>query len=1104
MHASTLAIGRGTKHCVLVTLAMMMIAAASVLMPAHASAATTLGPSPNTITAEATSAAVAVEFDIEVNSVTDLTGWEFYLHNPAAGPTVANVTAGAWWNTAPEQFYPQAHDPGDTNFPTGGYAVLGYTSDGSGKTGNGALAHVTVSYGGAAPGSYVFTIDHQELVDTAYTVIPTAVTSFTLVIEAAQAPQPDSPVLAIAGKTTSSIAMQCSECTDRTAPVRYQFNRGTPSPGTTFRDWSETRSTEETGLTANSQHTYRARAKDSTAEENTTGWSPDVTAYTLPVAPSVSCDRAAPGQYPVDTLFTFTNDAGWGEGALDHCHYLWSKQATHTFTGTEPAWSAATLPLTADSSGNWYLHVMSHNPDHDSGGTQTHGPYNVGDLPNPPSDFAHSANTLDSITWSWADNSDNETGFRIDPPVGNAPANETTWTETSLASNTAYTRHVTAYNIYGDSAPSNGHTAYTSIEQPSGITFGTVTTSAIQARAANTPSNLASGASGLIVRNTTHATDSGWKQDNDFWNSTGLTANKAYALNAEARNGDGDLTGPCADATKWTLPVAPDVACDRSVAGHHPTGTVFTFTNSAGWGEGALDHCHYVWSKLATHTFTGTETAWGAAALPLAADSAGDWYLHVMSHNGEHASGGSLVLGPYDVGDLPAAPSNFTHTGNTLDSITWSWADNSDNETGFRIDPPAGIAAADATTWTETSLAVNTAYTRHVTAYNIYGDSAPSNGHTAYTSIETPTGVSFGAVANVSIELNASGTLSNLASGASGVFFDETGGSNAGINQWMQAAADTATGLTPNTQYTFQVKARNGDGDETPYSPTSQKHTLASQPGDEDLSNITSQSIQANWNAGAPVNPEGTLYLVECYAGDGFGGTKIAESGWTPTLAHLFGDLDPNAQYSFRVKAKNGEDVETAWTLLGSPYTLPNSPGALTIDMQVKIGAVLNLTAPGCRSLTLISIGLNGNPDDTLIAIKAASNWLRFVPDGNGHTDAYPDGPAEEWHTAAEWAGKRIRGLTPDTAYIFQAKAKNATDHETELVGVGTYSTNKDGDVLRDGTTSVLDLLHVRGAVLTGGQIGVHYSWATDINDDEYRRTDISDIAAVRVIILNP
>ena len=292
--------------------------------------------------------------------------------------------------------------------------------------------------------------------------------------------------------------------------------------------------------------------------------------------------------------------------------------------------------------------------------------------------------------------------------------------------------------------------------------------------------------------------------------------------------------------------------------------------------------------------------------------------------------------------------------------------------------------------------------------------------------------------------------------------------------------------------------------DETAFSATNATYTLASEPGAAALSDIGTSSIKANWTAGTPANPGGTQYLVECWQGATCAApsTYVDSSGWVASLDNLFSGLTPNTQYSFQVKAKNGNDVETAFTPLGTVYTLANTPGTLTIDMDVYP----KLTGPGCHSLTLESIDLNSNPPDTLIAIKVQSNgWLKFVGVG-AFTDIYTDGVAEEWHTAADWAGKRIRGLDTNTVYTFEAKAKNddTPAQETALTVVAAESTNKDGDVNRDSIINVLDLILARGAVFTGGQIGQDYSWCTDVDDLSTRRTDVGDMAYIRSIILNP
>jgi hypothetical protein len=48
------------------------------------------------------------------------------------------------------------------------------------------------------------------------------------------------------------------------------------------------------------------------------------------------------------------------------------------------------------------------------------------------------------------------------------------------------------------------------------------------------------------------------------------------------------------------------VSCNRDINTPYPPGTVFTFTNLAGWGEGGVDHYHYIFNNDSMSTLTCT------------------------------------------------------------------------------------------------------------------------------------------------------------------------------------------------------------------------------------------------------------------------------------------------------------------------------------------------------------------------------------------------------------------------------------------------------------------------------------------------------------------
>jgi hypothetical protein len=273
-------------------------------------------------------------------------------------------------------------------------------------------------------------------------------------------------------------------------------------------------------------------------------------------------------------------------------------------------------------------------------------------VPAAPSGLGHCDNTVSSITWTWNDTSDNEAGFQGEDEVGvpqwNVSAGSITFREQGLAANSPYSRHLHAYNVSGKSDPSASVTAYTSIEASSGVetcASGAVTQKSIPVRSINTPSNLAAGSSGLLVRNKTNGTDSGWKKDNDCWTSDNLVPNKLYQFTVQTRNAQGDLTPESWAAGVWTLPAKPDATGAWQTA--CPTWSI-AFMNTAGFGAGGVDHYHYVWDQNSTYQFNGNEpTVWRGGLLEVTGSNGGRWYLHLLSHNGHELTGGTLDLGPY-------------------------------------------------------------------------------------------------------------------------------------------------------------------------------------------------------------------------------------------------------------------------------------------------------------------------------------------------------------------------------------------------------------------------------------------------------------------------
>ena len=107
----------------------------------------------------------------------------------------------------------------------------------------------------------------------------------------------------------------------------------------------------------------------------------------------------------------------------------------------------------------------------------------------------------------------------------------------------------------------------------------------------------------------------------------------------------------------------------------------------------------------------------------------------------------SIALKPGASGTAPAAPSGLTATAVSSSQINLGWTDNSTNETGFKIERKtwsggtyAQIATVGAgvTTYPNTGLSASTEYYYRVRAYNTAGNSTYSNEAHATTQAVTP------------------------------------------------------------------------------------------------------------------------------------------------------------------------------------------------------------------------------------------------------------------------------------------------------------------------------------------------------------------------------
>jgi hypothetical protein len=208
----------------------------------------------------------------------------------------------------------------------------------------------------------------------------------------------------------------------------------------------------------------------------------------------------------------------------------------------------------------------------------------------------------------------------------------TDYTDSGLGTNHEYGYRVKArdggYNETGYSSTSYD---YTDIETPTGITFGTIGTTSIQARASGTFSGLTRDNSGLYIENETMGAGSGWKQNNNYWTSSGLSPNTKYGFRAIARNGDANQTKWSRTSASYTLANQPGAAAFTDItetsiranwtSNGNPAGTQYLcenttagtnsgWTTSTSWNSTGLTCSTKYGFRVKARNGTGVETGW--------------------------------------------------------------------------------------------------------------------------------------------------------------------------------------------------------------------------------------------------------------------------------------------------------------------------------------------------------------------------------------------------------------------------------------------------------------------------------------------------------------
>ena len=210
-----------------------------------------------------------------------------------------------------------------------------------------------------------------------------------------------------------------------------------------------------------------------------------------------------------------------------------------------------------------------------------------------------------------------------------------------------------------------------------------------------------------------------------------------------------------------------------------------------------------------------------------------------LRENGTVADYFTIIKGGTVTPTAPAAPSNLTAIAVSTSRIDLGWADNANNEDGFRIERSTDgtnfteIAAlpANSTAYSAASLASGTLYFFRVRAYNAVGNSNYSNSAFATTLSAPPAAPSNLTATGVSsTQINLAWT--DNADNETGFKIERCKNpKNGACTNFAQVATVGAnvttfsnTGLNKNSSYRYRVRAANAAGDSA-YSNIAQAST---------------------------------------------------------------------------------------------------------------------------------------------------------------------------------------------------------------------------------------------------------------------------------------
>ncbi len=714
---------------------------------------------------------------------------------------------------------------------------------------------------------------------------------------------------------STSISMTATTASDPSG-VQYYFDC-TAGAGGHDSGWQSSATYQDTGLTPSTQYSYRVQTRDQSTNQNAGQW---------------STTQSATTQAPPDTTPPTPNPSTWA--TVPYATGSTSISMTAT-TASDPSGVQYYFDCTAGAGG------------HDSG-WQSSATYQDTGL-TPSTQYSYRVQTRDQSTnqntgqWSTTQSATTQAPPDTTPPT----PNPSTWAtvpyatgSTSISMTATTASDPSGVQYYFDcTAGAGGHDSAwqsSATYQDTGLSPSTQYSYRVQTR--DQSANHNTGAWSTTQSATTDqavtpslvswwefdndATDSQGDNDGTLGGSAGYVNDSGYCVQVDGDNGDMVTVPSSADfdttTGTWMMWVRTD-------------GTWGTDGGSGGSGMGAA-------TLLNRHDASGS-----ASGLNVNINSEGTIGVQVKS-------GDTSVVNTNSTG---------TVTNNAWHHIAVTWEQASGGDVKIYIDgSPNGAATASAAwSFNDQTLCMCDSpdtfweeYDGRLDEVRIYnyemqvGEIASiySGGRqTADTTPPTPNPLTWATVPY------ATGTTSiamaaTTASDPSGVeyFFDCTAGAGGHDSGWQDSTSYQDTGLSPSTQYTYRVQARdksanqNTGGWSTSQAATTQDGT-APTPNPSTWATVpyATGSTSISMTATTASDPSGVQYFFDCTAGAGG-----HDSGWQSGATYQDTGLTPSTQYSYRVQTRDQSANQNTggWSTTQSATTQAGGTTLLTDGFETN------------------------------------------------------------------------------------------------------------------------------------------------------------------------